>query len=126
MKIEDYIKTNKGLLSSFILTIILAFFPRLVFFFILSLLSFEIFLVKIYCSKMSDLLIYSIFFIIDTIYMFVGKFTLFYILGYVFIIILSLYLEYENNKVSFYKKLELVIIYTILKIMMIILFIFLV
>ena len=124
MQIIDYIKTNKELLSAFVLTIILAFFPSLIFFFVLSLLSLQILLVKIYCNKTSDILIYSTFFTIDTMYMFVGRFTLFYFVIYFLNVDFAIYLEYENNKISFYKKLELMIIYTILKIITIFLFIF--
>lgn len=124
MQIIDYIKTNKELLSAFVLTIILAFFPSLIFFFVLSLLSLQILLVKIYCNKTSDILIYSTFFTIDTMYMFVGRFTLFYFVIYFLTVTFAIYLEYENNKISFYKKLELMIIYTILKIITIFLFIF--
>lgn len=124
MQIIDYIKTNKELLSAFVLTIILAFFPSLIFFFVLSLLSLQILLVKIYCNNTSDILIYSTFFTIDTMYMFVGRFTFFYFVIYFLTVAFAIYLEYENNKVSFYKKLELMIIYTILKIITIFLFIF--
>ncbi|WP_068268993.1 hypothetical protein [Caviibacter abscessus] len=120
MTIFEFITSKKYVLLSIILPLILFFIPKLVFLFILSLLVLNAVLVGIYNNKVVDKVVYTTFFTLDTLFLFVGHFSLMYILIYIISVAALIYSDYVNNRFNDFSKIELITIYSIIKIILIV------
>ncbi|WP_068448903.1 hypothetical protein [Caviibacter abscessus] len=120
MTIFEFITSKKYVLLSIILPLILFFIPKLVFLFILSLLVLNAVLVGIYNNKVVDKVVYTAFFTLDTLFLFVGHFSLMYILIYIISVAALIYSDYVNNRFNDFSKIELITIYSIIKIILIV------